>query len=164
MLCKNPSSQIQNYDRKIHHKKLVTSLCPTTVPQLSFPLFIHTLAPWCLSFLACFTDDQRQASIKKSQTTKHDQKSKEPAKPQNTWSPNMNNKMRKNYCRDLSSTFFSMRNYTWHSLLAGILTCIWNGKQWELLGYANISAVNRGKERKDEQRANKAMTQIVRPT
>lgn len=72
----------------------------------------------------------------------------------------MNNKTRKNYCRDFIK-YFLFHEKLYMTFTDFDLHLEW--KQWELLGYANILTANRGKGRKDEQRANKAMTQIVRP-
>lgn len=84
-------------------QKVLSNLCPTTVPQLSFPLFIHTLAPWCLSFSACFTDDQRQASITKTQST---------TKTRGTNKAWEHIKPRRNNCRDFIMHFlFSEKLY-----------------------------------------------------
>lgn len=114
----------------------------TTVPQLSFPLFPCTLAPWCLSFFfACFTDDQRHASKKNPKpSNKHYQKPKEPTKPQNTWNPFMNNKARRNYCRDFIKPFlfyeklcmtFTIRKLAfWPAFGTGS-----NGSYWEMLTF-----------------------------
>lgn len=138
-------------DILIHYKKVVSSHCPTRGAQLSFcpfNLFTSTSAFWCFFFPpACFTADRRHASKKrpKIQATYTTPNQQTHTHRNIIWIT----KQEETIAEILSSTF-SMINYTWHSPLESWhLTCTWNGKQWELLGYADFLTANTGEEIKD---------------